>query len=238
LCPGGYCDDLAALDDGSLRVFAGARPVGGGARFPTLHVEEWREMAPDDSIGASQRGGRSVIARATFGDRTGIALVGESQGIFSRRVNARGGFEGEPALLEPIAADASVVMASMRVIDDGALASWVSTRGLTVVRFDRQRTARERWTLSLTQGATMLQSASADVREGLLFVSWTTTESKTFAQVFDRTGNERSQRFMVAMGEPRSLAQIVSTPAGALVVGTTGDLGRWSAYALPLRCAL
>ncbi|MFO0558831.1 MAG: hypothetical protein U0269_12510 [Polyangiales bacterium] len=234
--PGGFCDDIAALDDGSLRVFAGARPVG-TSRFPILHVEEWRDIAPDNSVGPSQRGGLTVIARATFGDRTGIALVGAATGVFARRVSASGAFEGEPTQLDPLASDESVALSAMRVIDDGALAYWVGPRGFNVVRFDRRRAVRERWTLSLVSGATLLQMVSADLRDGLLYVAWTTTERRSFAQVFDRNGNERSPRFTVATSERRALAHIVATPTGALIVGTTGDLGMFEPYAAALRCA-
>lgn len=233
---GNYCDDLDSLDDGGLRVWVGGRPIGTG-RFPTLHTVEWMDIARDGSLGPATRGAFDVIARATYGDRTGVALVTEPTQLTARMVNSAGRFEGDAIALQPLPNNAPIEQSRMRVISDGALALWGAGPSVNVARFDRRRALQERWALELGGGGATVASASADVRAGLLFVTWTTSAHESFARVFDRSGTALSERLALRDGAALTRTQIVATPDGALVVGTSGDGSSWESFAAPLHCA-
>jgi hypothetical protein len=241
--PSLFCEDLASLDNGGLRVFVGPRPIG-TVRVPTLRVTSFVDLAPRLEAGAMQRGADSIVARATLGDRDGVALsidtTRSDSPLVALRVSSDGVRVGGATLLQPLG-EQTLSLVAARVTEHGAIAYWsvAETNIVSVAQFSAQGSLIRVLTLPIEAPATPLRQLSVDATSTRLFAVWSFLDSSGVevlsAQVFDRMGGARTRPINIATGVSTT-TRIRATPEGALVLGTGQVLSNSRAFAATLRC--
>jgi hypothetical protein len=241
--PSLFCEDLAAIDNGGLRVFVGPRPIG-TMRGSMLRVTSFVDLAPGLEAGAIQRGVDSILARATLGDRTGVALsidaTRSDSPLVALRVASDGARVGGATLLQSLG-DRGLSLTGARVTERGAIAYWsvAESNTVSVAQFSAQGSLIRVLTLPIEAPVSALRQLSVDATSTRLFVAWSHLDSSGVevlsAQVFDRMGVARVRPIVIATGVSTT-TRVRATPEGALVLGAGQVLSDRRAFATTLRC--
>lgn len=245
--PAMFCEDLASLADGALRVYVGGRPVG-GSRLPFIRVSPFVDINADNVV-SSPRDPRSItIARATFSDRTGVELGPSDDGesLIATATDRDGARTATRSTLQAWPRDATVDFVRMRADRDRAIAHWVidSRNGPSAAEyaeFSRGGSLVARRSLAFgTPSPHRPQWVSVDASATRLFLLWTESasgdEQRLFARVFDRAGSPLSPPILTLSTPQIHRAFVRATPRGALLYGAGAAANLRPAFAAPIEC--
>jgi hypothetical protein len=242
-----FCEDLAPLADGALRVYVGGRPVG-GSRLPFIRVSSFVDIDANNVVSALRDPRSITIARATFADRTGVELGPSDDGesLIATATDRDGARTATRSTLQAWPRDATVDFVRMRADRDRAIAHWVigarnGPSAAEYAEFSRGGSLVARRSLAFgTPGPHRPQWVSIDASATRLFLLWTenspSAERRLFARVFDRAGNPLSPPLLALATAEDHRAFVRATPRGALLYGAGAAANLRPAFAAPIEC--
>ncbi len=249
-----FCEDLAALDGEALRVFVGARMIGGPSA-PFIHLSSFVRVEADNTFSPPTRADSTVVlARATFRDATSVVFGVETRGaipagLFAQRTNASSRAVGDRISLAPVELNRAVSLLNARTAaSGGAVASWIDPTRSTVLPtsagfavFSGAGALLQRGALALDGPENSAVTAlSVDATATRVFATWaarngTTRTTVILSRVFDLRGTAVSPLIEVTRTQASGSAQMRATPEGAIVYGGS-RASTEVAWAAALRC--
>jgi hypothetical protein len=250
----GFCEDLSALDGGALRVFVGARTIGGPSTS-FIHLDSFVRIEADNTFSAPTRADSTVVlARATFRDATSVVFGVETTGatpagLFARRMNAASRAVGDRISLAPVEPNRAVSLLHARTAaSGGAVAGWIDPTRSTVLPtsagfavFSRAGALSQQGALALDGPENSAVTAlSVDATATRLFATWaarngTTNTTVILSRVFDLRGAAISPLIEVTRTQSSGSARLRATAEGAIVYGGS-RASTEVAWAAALRC--
>jgi hypothetical protein len=242
-----FCEDLAALADGALRVYVGGRPVG-SPRLPFIRVMPFVDIDANNVVSAPRDPRSRIIARATFSDRTGVELGPSDDGdaLIATATDRDGARTATRSTLQAWPRDATVDFVRMRADRDRAIAHWVidarsGPSAAEYAEFSRGGALVARRSLAFgTLSPHRPLWVSIDASATRLFLLWTESassrERQLFARVFDRAGNALSPPLLALATADDHRAFVRATPRGALLYGAGAAANLRPAFAAPIEC--
>lgn len=242
-----FCEDLAPLSDGALRVYAGGRTVG-TPRLPMIRVSSFVDIDASDVVSA-ERDPRSItLARATFSDRTGVALglSDDGESLIAARTDRDGARTASRTTLQAWPRDASIDFLRTHTERDRTIAHWVmssagGSAAAEYAEFSRGGSLVARRSLAFgTTRPIAPQWVSVDASATRLFLLWTEGDSasghRLFARVFDRAGAPLSPPILALTTLESHRAFVRATPRGALLYGAGTAASFRRAFAATIEC--
>jgi hypothetical protein len=252
--PAGFCEDLSALDAGALRVFVGARMIG-GVSAPFIHLSSFVRVEANNTFSAPTRADSTVVlARATFRDATSVVFGVETRGtfpagLFAQRTDASSRAVGDRVSLAPVELNRAVSLLHARTTaSGGAVASWIDPTRSTVLPTSAGFAVFSRAGALALPGALALDgpensavtALSVDATATRLFATWaarngTTNTTVILSRVFDLRGTAVSPLIEVTRTQSSGSARMRATAEGAIVYGGARASNE-VAWAAALRC--